>query len=183
MKKIAEINRETTKPIHAWLIGVVVTFLIGIGLSFIYPFSFIDYMKPSHLIEILMTVPTVLFVFLIHEWIHVFFFILFGKGKAKIKVKRERKIGAVIMHQVNEDVFYSRIQMIIILLAPFILLTILLTGLMFWIHLPYLFYVNILLNVLGSSVDLYLTTKLLIYPFPVWINFDADKLNMNIYQR
>jgi hypothetical protein len=87
------------------------------------------------------------------------------------------------MHQVNEEVFYSRIQMIIILLAPLVFLTILLAGLMFWIGLPYLFYVNILLNVLGSSVDLYLTFRLLLYTSPIWVNFSADKLNMNIYQR
>jgi hypothetical protein len=183
MKKIAEINRETAKPLHAWFIGVVATILTGIVLSFIYPFSFMNYLERSHLIEILMTVPTILFVFLVHEWIHVFFFILFGKGKAKIKVKRERKIGAVIMHQVNEEVFYSRIQMIIILLAPLVFLTILLAGLMCWIGLPYLFYVNILLNVLGSSVDLYLTFRLLLYKSPIWVNFSEDKLNMNIYQR
>lgn len=182
MKKIAEINKEVVKPIYVWFIGIAITLLTGILLNFIYPFS-LDYIQPSRIKEILLIIPTVFLVFLSHECIHILFFILFGQGKAKIEIKKERKMGAIIMHQVNEDVFYSKIQMVIILLAPFVFLTALLIGLMFWIKLPYLFYVNILLNTIGSSIDFYLTIKLLTYPFHIWINFDADKLNMNIYEK
>jgi hypothetical protein len=85
MKKIAEINRETAKPLHAWFIGVIATILTGIVLSFIYPFSFMNYLERSHLIEILMTVPTILFVFLVHESIHVFSLSYLEKEKLKSK--------------------------------------------------------------------------------------------------
>lgn len=96
MKKIAENQSRNSETLHAWLIGVVATILTGIGLSFIYPFSFMNYLERSYLIEILMTVPTILFVFLVHESIHVFFFILFGKGKAKIKVKRKENLERLL---------------------------------------------------------------------------------------
>ena len=63
--------------------------------------------------------------FIFHEYIHIFFFKVFSKGKANIRVTREKDLGAVIMYQENKEVLYSKYQSIIILVAPLIIITIL----------------------------------------------------------
>lgn len=182
MKKITEIKRENANVRVGMFLGVLVTALIG-GLSlWILQLNPATYLTPEKLPEIAWLVPSVLFIFVIHELIHVGFFLLFGEGKAKIKVKREKSLGAVVMHQVNEQVYYKRWQMVVILLSPLILLTIALLLLSLISPFIYLIFFNIVLNALGSSVDIYLSYQLLTkHDSKIRINFDKDDIQMNIH--
>lgn len=134
--------------------------------------------------EVLAVIPSLFIIFVIHELIHIGLFHLFGQGKAKVIPKREKELGAVIMHQVNPEVFYTRNQMLFILLSPLILLTVLLLALHFYLPLPFLLLINIVLNSLGSSTDLYASYRLLSnYSRHDMINFEPDEHIMNIYER
>jgi hypothetical protein len=146
--------------------------------------SYLDYIDKNKVWEIIGIIPSMLFVLFLHEMIHVFFFHLFGKGKAKIVPKREKELGAIIMHQVNTEVFYTRNQMLFILLSPLVLLTMLLLLSGLWIPLPFLLFINILLNSIGSSTDLYASYRLLFqYSSRHFVNFDSNEHILNIYER
>lgn len=184
MKKINEIHKKNANVKEAILLGLVMT----VGISYlsleVLQLNLITYMKPDKLIEVILLIPSVFIVFFIHELIHVFFFLLFGKGKAKIKISRERSIGAVVMHQINEEVFYTRMQMVIILVSPLVLLTVILLCLQVVLPFSYLLFFNILLNTLGSTVDIYVTYHLLFkYSSSILINFDKSAISMNIYEK
>lgn len=184
MKKIAQIKREDSNIHFGIFLGTLVTAVIGTLSWWVLELNPSVYLTPEKLPEIGWLVPSVLIVFIIHEVIHVALFHLFGKGKARIKIRREKSLGAVVMHQVNEDVYYKRWQMLTILLTPLVSLTILLLLLSFFFPFSYLIFFNIVLNALGSSVDIYVSYQLLIkHDSNILINFDKDDIHMNIYVR
>lgn len=184
MNKIDEIHKKNSNLKQAVFLGVLVTLIIGYTSINLLKINIINYMTPDKLLEIVLLVPSVICVFIIHELIHVVFFLLFGKGKAKIKVSRERSVGAVIMHQVNEEVYYSRLQMVVILLSPIVFLTIILLGIHSVMPVTFLIFINIVLNALGSTVDIYITYQLIFkYKSSIYINFNPKTICMNIYNK
>ncbi|WPS85514.1 DUF3267 domain-containing protein (plasmid) [Brevibacillus halotolerans] len=143
----------------------------------------LQYLQKDKIWEVLLIIPTMLLSFVIHEYIHVGFFHLFGKGEARIKVSREKSVGAIVIHQVNESIYYKRWEMIAILLSPLVLLTIVFLLMSTWISMPFLLFANILLNALGSSIDMYVSFVLLSkYHSKIKVNFDALTIKMNIYE-
>lgn len=181
---IGAIHSKNSNRTLALLIGIVITALIG-WISFqIQDVSFLTYLDSSKVVETIAILPAMFVVLLVHELIHVAFFHLFGKGKAKIEMKLDKEIGAIIMHQVNPNVYYRRNELLVILLAPLILLTAGLLLLDLVIILPFLIWINILLNAIGSSTDLYVSFRLLTqYKSHHLFNFDSTDHIINIYER
>ncbi|MEK3955748.1 DUF3267 domain-containing protein [Psychrobacillus sp. FSL K6-1464] len=183
-KEIGVIQRENGKMSMALAIGVFITIVIWWVTASIQQVSFGSYLQPDKVIETIFIIPTMLFLLLVHEGIHVLFFLMYGKGKAKIEVKRERSVGAIIMHQVNPEVYYRRNEMLVILLAPLVIITGGLLMLDQIVMLPFLLMTNILLNSIGSSVDLYLSYQLLFrYKSQHFINFDTKEPILYIHQK
>jgi hypothetical protein len=183
MRKIGELKRSNANIPLAILLGVVITAIFSfLSMQLFQFFHIFKYLKNEHIVEMFITLPVILFAFFIHECIHIVFFLVFGKGMAKIKVYRDRSVGAVIMHQVNPAVVYTRTQMIVILLSPLIVLTISFWLLSIFISTPYLFWVNTVLNALGSTIDIYVSILLLIKPYKnVHVNFEPDQMVMNVF--
>lgn len=114
--------------------------------------------------------------FIFHEYIHIFFFKLFSKGKANIKVIREKDLGAVIMYQENKEVIYSKYQTILVLIAPLVIITILSMPFIDNSLIGLLIKANMYLNIMGSSVDCTLIFKLITtYKNDIKINYDYEK--------
>ncbi|AKA44373.1 metalloprotease family protein [Paenibacillus polymyxa] len=182
MQKIGEIHRGNANIWYGIGIGFVLT-AVSLWLSiWALDLDISLYLQANKIWEVLLILPTMLLAFVIHECIHVVLFKLFGKGKARIKVSREKSVGAVVMHQVNEEVFYKRWEMIIILLSPLMLLSLFFYGLHLCITMPFLIVVNIVLNAIGSSVDVYASLILLCKGCPnIVVNFDSSMVKMNIY--
>ncbi|MBP1308818.1 hypothetical protein JOD82_001838 [Paenibacillus sp. 1182] len=182
MQKIGEIHRGNTS---IWCgVGIALTItVISLWLSiWTLDLNLSVYLQKDKIWEVLLVLPTMLIAFVIHECIHIAFFKLFGKGKARMKVSREKSVGAVVMHQVNEEVFYKRWEMITILLSPLILLSLFFFGLHLYISMPFLIVVNIVLNAIGSSVDVYASLKLLFKGHQkIVVNFDSSMIKMNVY--
>lgn len=184
MKKIGELHRENGSVGIGILIGVIMTGLMIWFSIWILDLNVLMYLQKEKIWEVLLILPTMLTAFIVHEFIHIGFFMLFGKGEARIKVSREKSVGAVIMHQTNEDVYYKRWEMIIILLAPLIILTVLFLFLYTIVAMPFLILANIVLNAMGSSVDLYVSLVLLTKrDSSVFVNFDASTVKMNMYKQ
>lgn len=182
MKKIDEIHRGNANILHGILIGLfVTTFSIVFSLQ-LFDLDVLAYLTPDKLVEVLLIIPTMIVVFIIHEFIHVGFFIWFGKEQARIKVSRDRSVGAVVMHQTNDKVFYSKTEMIVILLSPLVMISLALWIIGFFVYLPFLLCANIVLNVMGSSIDLYVVTRILKHRSPIAINFHPSHIIMNIYK-
>lgn len=109
----------------------------------------------------------------IHELIHIFCFLAFGQGKAKIKVVRDKKIRAIIMYQYNKDVFYKKTQTIIIMLAPLILVSMVSMVLLRYFPESFNIKANMILNVIGSLIDCGIVVRLLVtVPNNIKINYD-----------
>ena len=119
----------------------------------------------------------------IHELIHIAVYKLFGKGQARISVEKEKKLGAIVVHQTNQDVFYTKPEMLAILLSPMVILTIVLTVIFKFTSYPFLIYINIALNLIGSSIDFYISMLLIKrYPKDILLNFNSEDITMNIYK-
>lgn len=123
------------------------------------------------------TLPIIVIITLtIHELIHILFFKLFGKKKAKIKVLRDKDLKAIVIYQHNKDVFYSKLQTITVLLMPLILITMVSIVLLFFIPNSLIIKFNMILNVFGSVIDMAITVRLLIYaPKGIKINYTYEK--------
>lgn len=123
--------------------------------------------------------------FIFHEYIHIFFFKVLSGGNADIKVIKEKDLGAVIMYQQNKDVLYTRLQTVIILVAPLVLITLLSIPLLNLGALGLIFKANMYLNIMGSSIDCALIFKLLRkYDGNIKVNYEYEQSNgviMNIH--
>ncbi|WCK57218.1 DUF3267 domain-containing protein (plasmid) [Aneurinibacillus sp. Ricciae_BoGa-3] len=179
MTKIDEI-KQTENPIVGGLLTLLVSAIIGYLVFLVHPFPIATYMNPSHIVEILLIPIAVVIVFFFHEMIHIGFFYAIGKGKTQLDVKWIR--GAVFIHQMNPDLYFTKRQMLIILLSPVILLTVLMSLLMTFSYVPFLLYANILFNLLESSIDIYVSYRLLRHKSPIFVNFETENVNMNIYK-
>lgn len=183
MRKIGEIHFGNANVWQAIMIGVISTCLFTWASLIFIDLDIISYLQKDKLMEVLLILPTMFVVFVIHELIHVGLFIWFGKGNAKIKIRREKSIKAVVIHQTNENVFYNRREKLIILLAPLLLLTTLLILLSLVAPMPFLLATNIALNALRSTTDLYVAFLLLSkYHSKVKINFHPSKMILNVYE-
>lgn len=168
----------------AFTIGLFVTGCISWASWWIQDISLMEYLQKDKVWEVIGILPSMLLVLFIHECIHVFFFYLFGKGEAKVVPKRDKAIGAIIMHQTNPNVYYTRNQMLIILLSPLILLTIILLFLHFLLPIPFLLFINIVLNAIGSSTDLYVSYRLLKnHSSKMIVNLDQEENILYVYER
>lgn len=176
------INKEKINKFILIITGLAVFLMVGFIFYTFKPFGFLKYIdNKEKVFEIILIFPVVLFSLIIHELTHISMYILFGKGQAKIKVRIDKEYGALIMHQINEDVFYSRNQMVAILLTPLIVINVVLSILVNFINAPFLLFFNILLNTVGSSIDLYVSTLLILnYKSSAKVNFHPDKVEMYV---
>lgn len=184
MNKIGEINKRNANPLLCAITGILLTITMAFIIFKIKPFDIVEYItNKDKVIEIILLLPIQIVCVIIHELIHISFFIYFGKGEAKIKLKREKEYGALVVHQMNENVYYSKKEIIIILLSPLLIITILLIPLMDLINMPFLIFANSVLNILGSSIDFYISMILLRKtPKNIKVNFSSSEIAMNIYE-
>lgn len=124
-----------------------------------------------------------LVVFVVHELIHMIFFKIFSNNKAKLKLVKDKELNAFIVKQLNPNIYYSRFQTIVTLLAPLVLLNSFMLMLLVKIELPIVIYASILGNTLASCIDCYVSLRLLVnYDKNILVNYSVDKVNMNIYK-
>ena len=99
MIKIRELHRQNANLWIGGCIGLIVAVLVSIMSIKIIGLDILMYLqKEAKIVEILMILPTMLVIFIGHEFIHIGFYHVFGKGEAKIKVIREKSVGAIMMH-------------------------------------------------------------------------------------
>jgi hypothetical protein len=150
--------------LHIWLIIVGLLFIL-ITVAFYF------YQQESiSMLDILLFLPSVVFTLLIHEVIHAVLFLLLGKGHAKIKLCYQNR--ALIVQQLNPALFFTRWEMNVVLIIPFLLLSgIFLIGMDFA---PTYFLATglLLVNGLGSSIDIYIMGRLFRSPAHTLIGFD-----------
>lgn len=133
----------------------------------------------------LITLPfLVIFTLVIHESIHILFFKLFSK-EAQIKIINDN-FKNIYIYQSNKNVYYTRLQTIIILLAPLVLIsTITLFILRFTneqLFVP--ISVNGVINAMGAMTDIVLSIKLFFYKGKIFINYEKkDYITLNIYKK
>lgn len=151
-------TKISKKSISKFDIFLVLLFnLFSLGICFII-------FKPSlyDLDVWFLTLPVVLIITtVIHEYIHILFFKLFGQGKADIKITRSKEVKGIIVLQRNKAVKYSLNQILIILLSPLILISIIsiLIALIAPENIKILIGVNMWLNCVASSTDVVLSFK------------------------
>lgn len=186
MKKLVTFNENNVSKKAVWFCGVISTIIISflswqimklLGLDF----SLIQALKTLSPLDIIIYLLIALSAIVIHELIHAVLFILFGKGQAKIRIERNKKHGTIVVHQKNEKVFYSKLETIIILLAPCLIVNLLCLLSMFVLAKPLLLYVVLILNSLGSCIDIYLSIIVSRFPSNCKINYGKDEICMNIY--
>lgn len=122
----------------------------------------------------------------LHELIHIILFKLFGKGQAIIKIIRDKDLKSIIIKQENENLFYTKMQVIIILLTPLIVITVisfLVQVIPITNNFGLLIMLNNVLNALGSCIDVYcvfilITTKRV---KKVNFSFTDNKPELNLY--
>lgn len=180
MEKIDEISKDNIEK--KYIVGVMVIISLMWIVCFIS--GYLDINKLD--LKILYLPVLVIGTLVVHEYIHVVLFKVFSKGRANIEVKRDRKLGAIVVYQKNQEVFYNKKQTVVILLMPLVLITtislIKITILPYW---AMVLKVNMLLNILGSSTDLVTSYKLFKYKGEVKVNYDFIKgkgIQMNIYR-
>lgn len=152
------ITKISKKNISKIDICIVIIFNIISILLFILLF------KPSlnNLDFYFLTLPVVMIITtVIHEYIHIIFFKLFGKGKANIKIMRNKDIKGIVVLQQNKDVKYSLNQILIILLSPLIIITVisLLLSVTALDNINLIIGTNMWLNCIGSTTDVVLSFK------------------------
>lgn len=161
MTKIGEMNNKTESKLKCLLFGAFVNIILGYLVYAINPFDIERYINPSEAGKIFTLPIFVAITLILHEAIHVMFFKIFGKGQAKIRVKVEREMGAIAIQQMNPDVLYTKNETICMLLAPFVFITIISIPLLSISYFAPIIYLNCMLNSIGSSIDIYITLRLL----------------------
>lgn len=180
MNRIDEISKDNIE--RKYVIGIIVFMsLMWIG-SFV-----IGYLNMEKLdLKVLYLPILVIVTLVIHEYIHIVLFKVFGKGSADIEIKRDKKLGAIVVHQKNKEVLYNKKETIIILLMPAILITVAsLIKISLFPSWEMILKVNMLLNIIGSSIDIVTSYKLLQHKDDIMINYDfieGKGMRMNIYK-
>lgn len=181
IKKLSQDN--ASYPLAACIL-LLATLMVGGAASFVMDIPWSELSNSRTFWEIIWIPVGVVGFLVVHELIHIAFYLIFGKGEAKIKVSRERKVGAIVMHQTNDSVLYTRWQMVIILLSPLVLLT----GVFLLLHLiipaPFFWWANLVLNATGSSIDLYVVMVLASCGRGrYWVNLHPEKVQLQVYKR
>lgn len=182
MERITSINRKKITPLDFLSAGVIILSCI------IYTYIFLKDNSIESLLDLsIIFLPIIVTLTLvIHEYIHVIFFKVFGKGKAKIKVIRDKNMKAIIMYQSNKDVFYNKTQTILILLSPLFIITAFSLLLLVFFNSNLLIRMNMILNILGSIIDFAVSMRLLIkLPKDIKINYSYNNdsgVIMNCYK-
>lgn len=181
------INQNNSSLVLCNLLGLFMTLITFIIMYLIKPLNLYEYLmsKNNMILEAGLVFMSYLVVFIVHELIHMAFFIIFGKNKAKVKLVKEKKLNAFVVKQLNPNVYYSKLQTIIILLAPLVLINSILFTLLMKTNLSMLIiYANIFANTLASCIDCYVSLKLMLkFDNEILINYSTDEINMNIYDK
>lgn len=115
---------------------------------------------PSSLLELFILLIVIILTTVFHEWLHVVMFKWFGKGEARTKVLRDKKLRALMIYQSNPNVVYTKRETLWILLTPFLLITLLSLIFMMIDSIYWMVSMNMILNALGSCLDIALCLKM-----------------------
>lgn len=176
MRKIDEFNINNVSKfdkLFAFLYECICCVLLGICLRELSIISFYILYLPIFVIITL----------IIHESIHIVFFKIFNK-KSKIKIINNH-FKQIFMYQSNKEIYYNKYQTIIILLAPLILISLISFIIMNLITIKsfyLLFFINAIINAMGSVTDLISSLKLFIKYFnkKVFIKYELQNNEVNI---
>ena len=180
MKLIKKINFMEEKK---YVIGLNVA-----GLLLIFPFSMLfakltqlifraDHYDFSGLDLAYLLIFTFILV-IIHEYIHGFFFKLFGKGKAKVKFGFKNGMA----YATSPGTFYHRKDFLVIGLAPFVLISLLLTLLAMLGLLSSTLYMPLAsIHAAGCVGDFYIALLLLGKTDDILV--EDTEVGMNLYQK
>lgn len=184
MIKICEMNSHTESKLKCLQVGFIINIILGYVIYLIHPFDIAIYLNEEEALKVFVLPIVLIITLFIHEIIHIIGFKAFGKGQAKIRVRRDKKAGAIVIQQVNENVFYSKKETMIILLAPLVLITLISIPLLFIPKITFIVYLNCILNSIGSSIDMYVSLKLLrSFNNDIKIQYsNGDIVNMIIYK-
>lgn len=153
---------------------IVVTALILLALISAISTGYINFLEVD--IKVIFLPAFVIGTLITHELIHISLFEIFSKGKADVEVLVDRALGAIVVYQKNKNVFYNKLQTIIILLAPVIIITLIsLIRIEINPEWSMVLKVNMLLNILGSLTDIVLSLKLISCKGNIRINYDFEE--------
>lgn len=140
-----------------WFVVFIYNLIITLTTLYVFPVD----MNMFDL-KIIFLTPLVIITFIFHEYIHVFLFKLIGGREVHIEAIRDKEFKSVIMYQSNKDIKYSKLEVILILLAPAVLISILsILSLFVFEGLYILILINALLNLIGSSADFLVSFKVI----------------------
>lgn len=183
MQKIDEINKDTERKSCLVFVGLVVTLIFSFIIYLIYPFDVMKSINNLTFIKLGLFPLLVIFTIIIHELIHIFFFKLFSHGIAVIVPTWDKNLGAIVLKQTNQSIYYGKLQTLIILLSPLIIITFISVILTMVTSAKLIIFVNCILNIIGSSTDMYISIKLAFkYPNNIKVSHANGKdIGMTIY--
>ncbi|MDF2880210.1 MAG: hypothetical protein K0R54_767 [Clostridiaceae bacterium] len=157
--KVTTIGKDDINKKQVLILSIIPVLLAYLGYITIIPLKGLMYIPERLIFNVVMCITLLIIHLIIHESIHAYLFNIYGNGKANIKFVY--KDGALITFQSNREVIYSKNQITIILIAPYILVNLLFTilGIRFY-SLNQISFIIVLLNSFGSSIDFYLCVKL-----------------------
>lgn len=184
MIKIGEINNSTENKLYCMIFGVIINILVGTIIYSINRFDIFLYMTTDNLSQFILFPLVVVFTVVIHECIHIFTFKYFGRGQARIRIRRDKKLGAIVIQQTNSLVYYNKIETLFILLSPLVLITFLSVIFILYNKYPLMVYINCMMNSFGSSIDMYISLRLVMnFPKDIKIQYNnGEEVGMEIYK-
>lgn len=184
MTQIGKMNNDTENKFLCALWGVFITILLGAIILKVYKLDILSAVKIDNFRQII-TLPIVVIITLaIHETIHILAFKCLGHGEARIRIRRDKRAGAIVIQQINDKLFYDKKSTIVILLSPFIIITIVTSILLAYLPYSLVIYVNCILNAVGSSIDMYVSLRLIFcFPKNIIIKYNnGEEVGMEIYK-
>lgn len=183
-KQIGKINSCTESKFLCFLLSVVITILSIVLFYKIHPFNFITAFDISTF-EKIMLMLIIILTLIIHEIIHILTFKYYGNGEAKVKIKIDKKSRAIVMQQINHNVSYSKQETMLVLLLPFLIITIISIILIIYMENPIIPYFNCILNAVGSSIDIFIALKLFFkFPKDISVKYgNENEVGMEIYKQ
>ncbi|MGL6198076.1 MAG: DUF3267 domain-containing protein [Lachnospiraceae bacterium] len=114
----------------------------------------------------------IVFILLLHELVHGFFFKVYSKGKVRYGFKR------FYAYACSPDYYFRKNEYIIIGLAPFIILNLLMVLMLLFVKgaLFYVLYIILAVHFVGCIGDLYVVIKLIKYKPETLIRDTGDKM-------
>lgn len=184
MIQVGKMNNDTENRFLCALWGVSITTLLSVLIYKLHEFNILATLNLNNMGQIISIPLVVVITLIIHEAIHIIAFKYFGHGQAKIRVRRDKRAGAIVIQQMNSELFYDKRATIAILLAPFVILTIVSVIMLMYIPYPLVIYINCVLNAVGSSIDMYVSLRLIFcFPNDVKIKYNnGEEVGMEIYK-